>query len=333
MKQEFPPILGAVPDIPDDRDFIFEEVMGAPLPEMPSFEQGYDTEEKIGKLRDKHQGYTLGCVTFGGTNDIQMSILATAKQTVQLSQRDAYSQIWIRPNGASSPRDFYKLANQKGICEDTFLPTNAGETLREEWLRNRNDITSVAIQNALKWRIGPYYSIVSLQIDAIAQAIFQNDGCGGAYMPIGGNLGHMIFFKGYGMYHGYKSLRIKDSYSPYEKWIRCKDNKYYYSDPPDMPISLFSIWTFQAGDWGQKTMATKLVRKKNTQEVFIVLNGKRYWIKESPNFEDLKVAQPLNDIQWEKVQEIDIFTEPYEGDIIGKPNFSDYLKNLFGKVS
>lgn len=324
---QLPPVFGCYPDPPDKRDFIFEDVMGAPPPAMPTFEHGYDVEEKYGALRDELQGNTLGCVTFGGTDDIEMSAMVTTKKIIQLSQRDAYSQIWIRPNGASSPRDFYKLANQKGICEDDFLPTNPGPDLQEEWLRSRQGESPDSIANALKWRIGPYYSIASLQIDAIAQAVFQNDGCGGAYMPVGANLGHFIFFRGYGIRNGLKALKIRDSYVPHEKWITLKNNQYYLGS---QPISLFSIWTFQAGNWGEDM--PKLLRKKNTQEVFLVLNNRRYWVKAEPNFEDLVNSQPISGLGWDKVEEVDIFTQPFDGDIIGKSNFSDLLKQIFGSV-
>jgi len=330
MNEKLPPVLGCLPDQPDKRDFIYEEVMGAPPPEMPSFEKGFDVEEKYTKLRDDLQGHTLGCVTFGGTNDVEMSIFVATQKMIQLSQRDAYSQIWIKPNGASSPRDFYKLANQKGICEDDFLPTNPGLDLTEEWLRSRQGESPESIANALKWRIGPYYSITSLDIQVIAQAIFSNWGCGGAYWPYSSQMGHFIFPKGYGMYQGNKALKYKDSYPPVDKWIYFKDNKYYLSYPAGVQVNLGSFWTFQAGNWGNDM--PKLLRKKSTQEVFLVLNGKRYWIKEEPNFIDLVNSQPISGIGWDKVEEVDIFTEPYEGDIIGKSNFADLLKQIFGAI-
>jgi hypothetical protein len=242
-----PPVLGCKKDPIDERDFVYEDIMGAMPPDMPSFAQGYDTEEKYGALRDEWQGHTYGCVTFGGTNDIEMSVLVATGQKIQLSERDAYSQIYIKPNGASSPRDFYKLANQKGVCGDDFLPTNAGQDLTEEWLRNRQGESPQLITDALKWKIGPYYSITSLNIDVIAQAVFSNWGCGGAYWPYNNAMGHFIFFKGYGMFNGFKAIKYRDSYPPYQKWIYFKDGNYYLQDGTQ--INLGSVWTFQKGQW------------------------------------------------------------------------------------
>ena len=147
-------------------------------------------------------------------------------------------------------------------------------------------------------------------------------------MPIGANLGHFIFFRGYALLAGgIRALKIRDSYSPCEKWITLKNNQYYLGS---QPISLFSLWTFQAGNWGDDM--PKLLRKKNEKEVFLTLNGKRYWIKAEPNFEDLVNSQPITNLGWDKVEEVDAFMEPFDGDIIGRANFSDLLKTLFGSV-
>ena len=75
-----------------------------------------------------------------------------------------------------------------------------------------------------------------------------------------------------------------------------------------------------------------LQRKKGTQEVFISLGNKRYWIKSETDFEELRQSQPLKDIEWSNINEVEIFTEPFEGDIIGQATFADLLKKLFGGV-
>ena len=75
-----------------------------------------------------------------------------------------------------------------------------------------------------------------------------------------------------------------------------------------------------------------LQRKEGTQEVFLTLGGKRYWIKDQADFEALKESQPIEKIEWENVEKVEDFTYPYDGAIIGTPNFADYLKQLFGKI-
>ena len=76
----------------------------------------------------------------------------------------------------------------------------------------------------------------------------------------------------------------------------------------------------------------KLVRKKNTQEVFLNISGERYWIKDQEDFNLLREAQPIKDLEWENVIEVDNFDVPYNGKIIGSASFVDLLKRLFGSI-
>lgn len=256
-------LWGALLDPIDNRDLVYEDfIAGKARPEgMPTFEVGYDVEEVKGKLRDEHQDHSYRCVSEGGTADMEMDILARTKKQINLSQRDAYSQIY-GPNGGANPRDFYKLARKKGICEDKFCPSYPadGSKVTEKWTRQRGNITQERLDNALEWRIGPYRSIVSLNLDVMAQAIFENNGCGGAYKPINNRMGHMIFFKGYGMYKGYFGLKYRDSYNPHEKWIVKHNGKFYYAstnNPLAMQIKLYSIWTAEPGNYSKKKDMTQ----------------------------------------------------------------------------
>jgi hypothetical protein len=80
-----------------------------------------------------------------------------------------------------------------------------------------------------------------------------------------------------------------------------------------------------------ETIMPRLLRKKNEKEVFFELEGvERYWIKEAEDFEKLKTAGVIGD--WSSIQEVDLFTTPYTGKIIGSANFSDILRIVFGSV-
>jgi hypothetical protein len=82
----------------------------------------------------------------------------------------------------------------------------------------------------------------------------------------------------------------------------------------------------------KKNYMSKLLRKKNTKEVFLVLNNRRYWVKDLENFDDLVKSGPVT-ISWEQVEEVPIFTQPYGGEIIGKANLADALSVLFGRIN
>jgi len=281
MIKDIPKILGFYPDAIDTRDHLYEEfIAGVPsAAEMPTFDKGYDTEDVYGYLDNDDQYNTLGCVPFGGTNDLEMTF-RMAGIILKLSQRDAYSQIHFDSGGAS-PRDFYKLANQKGICEDRFLPTyDAVGGLTEARLRDRSDITPEAIENALQNKIDEYLSISSLDMLILARAIFENGGCGGGYCGINASIGHFIFPKGYGKHnrggYTYDGIKYKDS-SPmwvngqktFDKWIIKYNNKFYLDSPSGSEIILYSFWTCLK-DFS-KTMEYNLRRKPtDTEEVFAI---------------------------------------------------------------
>ncbi len=273
MSEIIPKQLGAVRDLPDERDYQGVDVMDATPPNMPSFQQGYDVEGVFGALPDNDQGSAYDCVCEGGTEDINMTIKVFCGENKYLSPRDAYSQIHL-PNGAASPRDFYKLADKVGVCEDRFLPTRPnGQKLTEEFARKRDDLLSGAVY----WKIGAYYSISSNNIQAIVQAVFTNNGCGGAYFPQNSAMGHFIFFRGYGIFKGCQALKYRDTYEPYTKWIYLKGGNYFLQD--GTPIELAGIWTCGAGEW------TPYKKKEITCEMI------RYaWLKRN----DLKKVYPFS---------------------------------------
>ena len=239
-----PPVLSCVRDTFDERDYKYEDVMGAAPPDMPSILAGYDVEVRFGPLPDHPQGSAYDCVGEGSSQDHNMSIKIVTGRDVVLSARDIYSQIFIG-SGGSSPREAYKLANKVGVVEDKFLPTRPnGQVLTEEFARKRDDL----LPGATYWKIGPYYSITTGGIQAMAQAIFVNHGCGGAYFPDSGAMGHFIFFRGYGMYNGYKAMLYRDSYSPFKKWLY-QDGRGDWFLQDGTPVDLAGIWTAEPGDW------------------------------------------------------------------------------------
>lgn len=325
-KEYTPPVWGCAEDTPDERDYKYEDVMGAAPSDMPSFEEGYDSEEKYGKLRDDHQGYSLGCVSFGSTNDMEMMIKIKTGRDINLSQRFIYSQVHL-PGGGASPREAYKLLNQTGVCEEQYMPVEYGyQNLTEAKMRSKEGLEEA--KKHADYKIGAYRSVGTADLNVIAQAVFENGGCGGGYRLINQSMGHFIFLKGYGMHNGYKGIRYKDSYNPYDKWIIKKGNNFYLDRVASgQQIQLYSFWTAEAGNWAIP-MDTKLVKKKGTKEVFLQVNGKRYWIKNEIAFTDLNAGGLTG--SWTDITEVDEFETPYEGDIIGSPNFSDVLKNLLG---
>jgi len=111
-----------------------------------------------------------------------------------------------------------------------------------------------------------------------------------------------------------------DSYDPFKKQL---------SGTYIIPIAMKGL-IVPKFNFKKKIMA-KLERKKGTQAVFLNLNGVRYWIKDITDFENIQKEQPIT-ISWADVKEVDAFSAPYGGEIVGKANLADALKVLFGGV-
>ena len=330
MNKIIPRNLGCLRDTKDVRDRQYVDVMGAMPPDMPSFEVGYDVEERFGALKDHPQGGAYNCVGEGSSQDINMSIKIVTGKNVVTSPRDIYSQIFL-PNGGSSPREAYRLLKNIGVCEDRFLPTRPdGQYLTEQFARKRDDLLAKPVY----WKIDSYYSILSNNIAALTQAIFTNNGCGGAYFPRNGQMGHFIFFRGYGIRNGRYALKYRDSYEPFAKWI-CRDgnNNYYLQD--GTPIDLAGIWTaFPHKDW--PIYKKKEVREEMLRAVWCAYPDLRaafpppkFYSPQNPNYSRADWARDHYDEFIERFEKIIPYPQRSFIDSI-KMIWKNFTKNLFG---
>ena len=129
-----------------------------------------------------------------------------------------------------------------------------------------------------------------------------------------------------GYNHAVENHNLNQIYDTYDPFIKNLAPDFDY-----MSYGTRFIIQFKKKE-GEKYM---LQRKKGTQEVYLVMNGERVWIKSEKDFELLKQSQPIKDIEWFNIREVDNFDIPFEGRILGKPDFSisDLLKMLFGKLT
>jgi hypothetical protein len=125
--------------------------------------------------------------------------------------------------------------------------------------------------------------------------------------------------------HGVANHNTNQIFDSYDPHIKTLANNYNY-----LGYAIRYLISFKKKE-GEKYM---LQRKKNANEVFLTLGDERVWIKTKEDFELLKSSQPIQNIEWENIKEVDEFTLPYNGRIIGKPDFtvSDFLKMLLGKI-
>jgi hypothetical protein len=330
MNNNLPVKLGFHPDETDINDYQYDEVFGATPKDMPDWKKGYSSEFKYGSLRDDHQGKSLGCVSFGSSSDMEMTA-QTFDIKVHFSQRFIYSQIFL-PSGGASPRNAYKILKAQGIPEDRFFPTPVGKQLTEQQIRSQAGIEGARHQ-ALRWKIKGYYSINLNNPDKFAQAIFTNHGVGFGYIA-SGNIGHFIFATGYGIHNGYQGIQYQDSYDPFDKWMVHRNGRWYRENITGQQVKLYSGWVSEPEDWSKnvakKNIKFKLERIKGRNPILLIADNEPFWIKTGKDMECLiKATDGL--ISWDKVVEVDVFSFPYEGRIIGLPQFTDVVKNFINK--
>ena len=110
---------GCLPDIKDNRDLIIEEVLGAS--EHFDWEQGFDIEDKVGKLKVESQSRSSSCVGQAWSKYLEVLEIIENGFT-DLSAKDIYSRIFM-PQGGARLRDGAKLAVSRGVATERSNPS------------------------------------------------------------------------------------------------------------------------------------------------------------------------------------------------------------------
>jgi len=164
---------GAVRDTYDPRDYQWSEIAFGSAPF--NWVNGFDIEEKVGKLQPKNQNGSGSC---GGQAWSMYSAVLEALATGSFEERSAkfiYSQTAV-PGGGSAGRTNSELCKKQGVCFESLCPSYENGNPPSEAFITKKDITPEAIENAKKNKERSY-AIVMSDIDAIAQAVEQNGGC------------------------------------------------------------------------------------------------------------------------------------------------------------
>ena len=168
---------GAVRDIPDNRDYQWSEIGKASAPF--NWIQGFDVEDKLGfKIPVKNQGGSYSC---GGQAFAYYAQVLEALNTKTFEERSAkflYSQCWC-PEGGSRGRDICKILVSQGSAKEAFLPSYYTDKtpLREEDYRDTSLLNNVIRQDAKSTMAISYVSVSPIDIDTVAQAMRDNNGC------------------------------------------------------------------------------------------------------------------------------------------------------------
>ena len=304
---------GAIPDIPDIRDYSYEQIFGA-----VSLPEEYDIIKEVGGLSIKNQGTSQSCVGQSWSYYTEILERIENKNETNLSAKDIYSQIFIEPNGGASIRDGATLLQKSGVTLEILLSSyNNGNPPDENWMRDRSMVTLETINKALVYRAKSYATIWHKEdIEIIKQAIFQNHGViTGVYgdnpgwqnkivlPPINYVWGHAILLVGWRKVDGVEMLKFINSWGT--NW---GEGGFGFLHPSYLSQAgnMFNLWTLvDMPNYLKPQFMFKLIKKsQDAKEVFAVTEGKRYWILDAitfeagrknlwPGWEDITIEDPL----------------------------------------
>jgi len=162
--------LGAIPEKPDKRDFVLEEIMEAPV--SVDWNRGYDIEEVMGReLPSKSQGKSSSCVGNAWSYYSEVLEYLETKHFRRQSARFIYSQIHL-PTGGAYLRDGGQILTNQGEVPEVLVP----DYTREDLMRFKDDITPDIKEMAKVYLKGNYALIRANSIDTLASIIQQNYG-------------------------------------------------------------------------------------------------------------------------------------------------------------
>ena len=172
---------GLVPDVQDDRDKRYEDVLGAgPVMTDAEWKQGFDIEKVLKiKIPFKNQCSSLSCVGQGFSYYLGVINSKEVGFYDEVSAKGIYSQIFL-PGGGAQLRDAAKLAVKFGALLEKALTSykSAGLT-DEDFMRDNSWITPELTELAKILQAKEYRSMSGLNIDYFARAIKDNLGCVG----------------------------------------------------------------------------------------------------------------------------------------------------------
>jgi hypothetical protein len=191
-------VLGDIPFTPD--------------PNAPTWEEGFDNENKYIKLKREHQGSSLSCVGQGWSKYLEIINYSETGTYTDLSARDIYSQIFLQEGGAYI-RDGAKIAVNIGNCEERLMPSyENGQWPSEQFMRTRPNpdydcVSNAYVYHCLRFVYMPTaFPLNSEDWEAMRQVIWQFKGFVSGYRR------HCMYCSAYGILGGKKAVKFVNSY-------------------------------------------------------------------------------------------------------------------------
>jgi len=283
----------ACPKQPDDgRDIVLGDIPYIPDPNAPTWEVGFNNEDKYGKLKREHQGSSLSCVGQGWSKYVEMLNKIYSGIFKDLSAKDVYSQIYL-DNGGAYIRDGAKICVDPGVCEEKYLSSYLldGSYPTETFMRVRTILNETLYNNSrnkfkalrfvhlnLSNPIGPRV-IKDEDWETIRQIIWQFGGF------VSGYKGHCMYVAGYGLVNGKKTIYFINSYGEGSdrEWNEETSDAFY-----DVTFLYFMENT------PPKIDMYRVIRVKDKDDQYIVVDNDVYKI---PDVETWKLYRDIKMIE------------------------------------
>ena len=284
---------GCIRNPEDSRDIRLGDIPYIPDPKCPSFAEGFDNEEKYGKLKREHQGSSLSCVGQGWSKYVEMLNLIETKKATDLSARFIYSQIALN-NGGAYIRDGAKIVTKQGDALQINVPDYMnGLNPNESFMKSLEGVDdarpSAKIYKSLKY----VWLDADKVNDDMRQIIWQYGGF------VSGYNGHCEFYSKFSQINNIDAVCSIGSYGAgSDRWIT-KDS------PHRMYDATFLV------DLPNSNNNMKLIQKAGTKEVYAVVDNIRYWILDPVTLES---GEPIWGI-WGTIHQEDPSKYTYGGAI------------------
>lgn len=221
---------GLIPDLPDERDFLYSDVLRAGAAPL-DWEKGFNAfnQEGLSPI-SQDQGWSSSCVAQSSAPHIRIWIKRLLGQDIDFSRRFIYSQIALGYGYGAYLRDAVRLLSTFGDCTESDMPSyEHGQAPSEDFMLSKEGMTEEVLKQAKTFDLFNFRMIPGLtdDIDVYAHAIQNHCGVIGGF--IGSNNGwtqplvsppvvgertwnHAVFLSGYGLYQGRKCLFTKNSW-------------------------------------------------------------------------------------------------------------------------
>ena len=172
---------GALPDLPDARDFSYEAVFGAPVLTVEEWQTGYDVEKEFDiALKLEDQGSSSSCVGQAASKLFELKLIERHGKDAltDYSSRFIYANVSLGLGVGAYIRDGMKFAADSGCADETTVPSyENGKPPSEAYMVRKDDITPEIYMLAKKVDVFNYRVISEAQqIDTIAHAIKTHKG-------------------------------------------------------------------------------------------------------------------------------------------------------------